>query len=392
MIAHSPPLPLSIRYSDYPTQLTAEDESGILLALSHHDRIRRIDLWNFPNVGKFVMVMDDQFPVLECMYIHSLTQVTADLPVTFQAPNLRHLRLWSACLPIGSPLLTTSLARLVTLELEFIPDFAYFPPSHIRSRLLLMLQLEELSISFKSLIQVPNLGVEWQSRQTPDMATLPNLRQFLFRGTTTFLESLVSRISAPSLSDLRVELDHFTFTLPCFLEFIQTSENFTFTSVQVIFGRFDVSIYAEPRKDSFLLLRNSFRHLDYQVVSATQFFGTLSPILSVVEQVTFRFKENIELSESHHHADRRHWRELLTLLTNVKVIRVQDILVSQIFSSLPSRDGEPPLELLPNLEEVEYSGGSDTQDAFTRFLNERQVTGHPVFGESFDDWWTPGSE
>jgi hypothetical protein len=57
---------------------------------------------------------------------------------------------------------------------------------------------------------------------------------------------------------------------------------------------------------------------------------------------------------------------------------VQDDLVEKIFRSLSSDDGEPPLKLLPNLEEVGYSGGSDIRDAFTRFLNERQVAGHPI--------------
>jgi hypothetical protein len=48
------------------------------------------------------------------------------------------------------------------------------------------------------------------------------------------------------------------------------------------------------------------------------------------------------------------------------------------FGSIPSDDGEPPLELLPNLEEVIYWGGRAARDAFTTFLNGRQVAGHPV--------------
>jgi hypothetical protein len=276
MLAHSPPLPLTIFCG---RKVTAEDESGILLALSHRDRIRHIDLRNFRNVKKFFTVMGDQFPILERMYIYSHPRVPVVLPETFQAPNLRHLELSATSLPIGSPLLTTA-AGLVTLVLHNIPAPPYSSPSYLLTRLSLMLQLEELSIGFQSLIQVPNLDVEWQSCQTPDMTTLPNLRQFIFQGPATYLESLVSRISVPSLSDLHVDLDHLTFTMPCFLQFMQTSKNFTFTAVQVKFGRFDVSIYAEPRKDTFLLT-NSCLHLDSQVVSATQFFGSLSPILSV---------------------------------------------------------------------------------------------------------------
>jgi hypothetical protein len=49
-----------------------------------------------------------------------------------------------------------------------------------------------------------------------------------------------------------------------------------------------------------------------------------------------------------------------------------------LFGSTPSDDGEPPLELLPNLEEVGCCGGRAARDAFITFLNERQVAGHPV--------------
>jgi hypothetical protein len=132
------------------------------------------------------------------------------------------------------------------------------------------------------------------------------------------------------------------------------------------------------------MLRIECRHLDWQVASAVQFFGTLSPILSVVEKVAFSYREHYQSSEWHNDVDRRQWRELLRPFTNAKEIHVQDGLVSKISRSLPSDDGEPPLELLPNLEEVGYTGGSDARDAFTPFLNERQVAGHPVSLRSVD--------
>jgi hypothetical protein len=57
---------------------------------------------------------------------------------------------------------------------------------------------------------------------------------------------------------------------------------------------------------------------------------------------------------------------------------VQDELVERIAHSLQTDDGEPPLELLPTLKELGYSGGDDARDAFTPFIDERQVAGHPV--------------
>jgi hypothetical protein len=377
MLAHSPLLPLTIYYhiTIYGQEITAEDESGLFLALSHRDRVHHVNIW-MSNPGKFVAVMDDQFPILERMLIDSGTKVA--LPVTFQAPNLRHLRLSTASLSIGSPLLTISAAGLVTLEL--LPASAYFTPSYILTRLSLMLQLERLSIIFHS--SAPNHDVERQSRQTPDMTTLPNLRQFLFMGTATYLEGLVSRISAPSISILHVNLfDQLLFTVPRLWQFMQSSESLTFRAVQVTFRMHAVSLHVAPWKwDNPLMLqiRCGRGHRDSQVASAVRFFGTLSPVLSVVEQVAFSYDKHYGPSAWHNNVDRNQWRELLRPFTNVKTIHVKDGLISRIFHSLPSGDGEPPLEILPNLEGIGYSGGSEARDAFTRFINERQVSGHPV--------------
>jgi hypothetical protein len=201
MLAHSPRLPLIISYNctDQNPVLTAKDKSGILLALSHRGRVRRILLWMLPNLGKFITAMEGQFPVLERMNIHSQTE--AVLPVTFQAPNLRHLGLTTASLPIRSPLLTTT-TKLAYLNLSEIPVSAYFSPSHLLSRLSSIPQLEILTIKCHS--PLPNRDVEKQLH-TPQV-TLPNLRRFVFRGTATYLDGLVDRISAPSLSHLSAYL------------------------------------------------------------------------------------------------------------------------------------------------------------------------------------------
>jgi hypothetical protein len=375
MLAHSPPLPLTIHYTSWRNRITAKDESGLLFALSHRDRVHHVDLWKLPNVDKFVTAMDDQFPVLEYVYIDSQTEVA--LPFTFQAPNLRSLRLWMVSLPIGSPLLTTSVAGLVVLSLLDIPPSAYFPPSYILTRLSLMAKLERLSITFDS----PNRDVEGQSRQTPDMITLPNLRRILFRGTATYLESLVTWISAPSLRTLHVNLfHHLPLRVPRLCRFIQT-EDLTFRAVQVTFGVLAISLHAVPWKSDtplMLQLRCGHLRLDWQVAATIQFFRTLSPVLSVVDHVAFSHEEDYLPSEWPDDVGRRQWRELVRPFANVRTIHVKDDLTSKIFPSLQSDDGEPPLELLPKLEEIGYFGGEDAWDALAKFLNQRQVSGHPV--------------
>ncbi|KAH9956824.1 hypothetical protein BGW80DRAFT_234690 [Lactifluus volemus] len=136
MLAHSPPLPLTIYYPGWKSEAT--DRSGILLALSHRDRVRHIYLSMARHMWTFVAAMDHQFPILERMYIHSLTEV--DLPSTFQAPNLRHLQLSTASVPTQSSLLTTTAAGLVSLSLLNISasEPVYLPPSYILTRLSLM--------------------------------------------------------------------------------------------------------------------------------------------------------------------------------------------------------------------------------------------------------------
>ena len=105
--------------------------------------------------------------------------------MTFLAPHLRHLYLWPAALPIGSPLLTTT-AGLVTLVLADIPPSAYFPPTSLLTWLSLMLQLESLEIQFLFPQILPNRDVERQLLDTP--ITLPNLRKFFFKGVSAYLK------------------------------------------------------------------------------------------------------------------------------------------------------------------------------------------------------------
>jgi hypothetical protein len=383
MLAHSPPLPITIDYHTH-WEITAEDESGILLALSHRDRVRHIYFSLLPNMEKFITAMDDQFPILERMHIDS---ETVDLPVTFQAPNLRHLTLRTDTFSIGSlaPSLTTT-ASLSTLELSNIPEI---PPSYILTRLSLFLQLEKLSIGFKS--PVSNHDVEGQLHQTPDTITLPNLRWFVFYGVSAYLDVLVPWITAPSLSFLHVKLFHrLSFPFPRLLQFTQTSESFSFSSVKLDLMDHVVQVTAGPWRERFpLQLHILCGDLDseLQVASAVQIFGTLSPLLSAVERVTLSYERHDESSEWYNNIHRSQWRELLRPFINAKTICVQGAPVDKILRPLLSHDGEPPLELLPNLEEVRYFGPADDQDLITAFVDERQVAGHPVIPVTCTQWF-----
>jgi hypothetical protein len=286
MLAHSPPLPLIIFYHDCNHQMTAEDEEGALLALRHHDRVRHIALWALARtLEKFITAMDEEFPILEHIYIRSLTDSGRDtnsiIPRTFQAPNLRHINLDYTALPIGSSLLTTTTG-LVTLWLGSIPRSAYFTPSYILTRLSLMPQLETLGIEFSSLSNHDVLS------DTPIVThiTLPNLRAFSFIGDSAYLEGLLTWVSAPVLSTLHIDyFPRFTFTLPCPLQFMQTSKNLIFDAVRLTFHRnflVLIALQGGQLRPLEIMWRGHFR----QVAPAVEILRTISPVLSVVEKLT----------------------------------------------------------------------------------------------------------
>ena len=207
MLAHSPPaIPLIIdHFDDEDQELTAEDEKGIILALQHRDRVRRIRLLKpTPILQKLIIALDGEFPILEFLFIwhqryhwRPLFEPNTNLyfPETFRAPHLRQLMLKNFATLIESPLLTT-IRNLTTLYLFRIPSSAYFHPNVLIQRLSLMPQLEELWIGFS-----PKRDVERQLLRTSIITrvTLPNLRWLGFRGTSAYLEVLLPWVTAPLL-------------------------------------------------------------------------------------------------------------------------------------------------------------------------------------------------
>jgi hypothetical protein len=275
---------------------------------------------------------------------------------------------------------------LVSLRLGNIPPSAYFHPTYLLTQLSLVPQLEILEIQFRS--PLPNRDVERQLLATPIMPhiTLPNLRRFLFGGVTAYLEGLVTQISAPVLSDLQMTLfNQLTFPVPHLLQFMDTSETLSFSTVRLTFCDDLIGLRATQVGESAgrgynfgMMIRCG--HLDWQMSSVAQILDTLQPVFSVVETLTLNpghIKANLS-SEWFNEVDRTQWRQLLRSFSNLKTLRVENELIGKLAPSLLTDDGNPPPELLPNLKEVQYSGGDDARDAFTPFIDERRVAGHPV--------------
>ena len=382
VLAHSPPLPLIIDYVRGYPGMTIEDEEGMLLALRHRSRIRRIRLQMHDlNLERLIMAIDEEFPRLEYLNIALQTKhnIGLILPSTFQAPHLRYLILRNFTFP-GSSLLTAAVGLVSLWLLEICPS-AYFSPNNLLQQLSLMPQLENLKLTFHS--PVPNHDVERHLFNTPIVThvTLPSLRRFAFGGVSAYLEALLPWMTTPLLEKLEIGFfNQLTFSLPCLLDFMHTKKYLKFCSAKLNFNIDEVTVFVYPRDGTSihaLCMRVYCGHLDWQVSSVVQIFDVLSPVSSAVEDLTLEYGRHSISLEWNNEAHRTQWRELLRSFGNVKTLRVDNYLAMQVSHSL-RLDGEPPLEVLPELKELIFSAGIYSSGAVTAFIDARQIAGHPV--------------
>ena len=393
MLAHSPPLPLTVDYTS-EDGITAEDEEGILLALEQRHRVRHLRLLlPVQNLQKLVMAIDEEFPVLEYLIVwhYLLKDNTAQvmLPETLQAPHLRHLMLGGLACPIRSRFHPTATG-LVVLCLVIRHASAYFQPNILLQWISFMPQLESLEVSFT--FPVPNRDVERQLTRTPITThiTLPYLRLFCFQGVTAYLEAVVCRITAPRLEKLQILFfKQLTFSIPRLLQFINTTGNLRFVVALISFeDKQIVVVMVLHEADTYgLLVSIDCRQLDWQVSSVAQISNALSQVFTVVEHLDLRHEVHGQSSEEHNDIDRIEWRRLLRSFSNVKTLDIGDGLVEELSRCLRLENGELPLELLPELQELTYSRSGDAGDVFTSFVDARQNAGRPVtlvrLGSSF---------
>jgi len=387
MLTHSPPLPLIIDYVDEGHGVTTRDEEGMVLALQHRDRVYRVRLQiPVPNLQKVIVAVEGNFPLLEHLYIAppAKQETALVLSNSFGAPLLRHLILINIAFPIGSPLLITAVG-LVTLTLQEIHPSVYFGPNDLLQVLQLsgMHHLQTLGITFHS--AVPSRDIRRELFYTPvkTHVILPDLRWFSFKGPTAYLEALLPRMATPLLEKLQIGFfNQLTFSIPHLLQFMTTTEHLRLTNAKVTFHKEDVFVKVYPREEAKMLalyLEVGCRHLDWQVSSAAQIFRALGPVFSAVVDLTLDYQEHSLSSEWHNEADCSQWREFLGSFSNVKTLRVHHGLVRELSRSLQPDDGELLLELVPELEVLEYSAEYNNDvDAFSAFVDERRSAGRPV--------------
>jgi len=371
MLAQSSPLPLIIDYLD-KDPVTAEDEEGVVLALQHRNRVRRIRI-QMPasNLQRLIRAIDGEFPMLEYLYFTRPSEYSTSLilPETFQAPRLRHLLMMGIVFPIGSPLLMTHVG-LVTLSLQ--NTHLYFSPNDLLERLLLMPHLETLLVYI-------HFPVDRRFLPAPitTTITLPNLRWFGFGGAIAYLEPLIPWITAPRLEKFQIlHLNPLEFRASCFLQFMNAAENLRFGSAKFRFYDGEAVVWVYPRKGARMYsfyMHLGGQYLRQQVPSSARIFCALRTAFSAVEHLDLDAEAGPSPWYSH-----SHWRDLLGSFGSLKSLLVGHRLVGDISRSFQLDEGESPTEFLPELKELSYSATSNAGDAFIAFADARRIARCPI--------------
>ena len=274
MLAHSPPLPLIIDHVDEDYDITEEDEEGIILALQHRDRVRRIRLgMSVPILQRLVLGLDGEFPILEYLYFtpreYKMFSPSGNhnmhlkLPETFRAPHLRQLLL-------GSPLLTAVGSLAVGPQsYRSTPTTVYVHPITLFRWLSRMPQLEALGITVfnhhtRNTERRPRMPI-----MTP--VTLPNLHWLAFQGNSAYLEALLPQVTIPLLEKLQVyfvkQRSHSNLHLQQFMNAVGTLR---FNTITLTFFKQYFNVTAYPHKGArmyTLCMTLDDRSLDWQLVS-----------------------------------------------------------------------------------------------------------------------------
>ena len=384
MLSHSPPLPLTVDYSD-ESGITAGDEEVILLALEHRHRIHYLCLV-FSDMHRIVMAIDGEFPILEFLIVEFLaTNSTAPvLPETLQAPHLRHLMLNGFAFPIR-PRLRPTVTGLVTLCLVIQHETAYFQPNILLQWISFIPQLE--SLLFALAFPVFDHDVESHMPSDTTYITLPKLRVFEFYGVNAYLDAVVCRIKAPLLEKLYIKFSEHQLTFPFPVsrlpQFANTTENLRFGDAVVSFedDQTDVLLLHPGANTYQIWVMIECCHLEQQVSAMAGICNGLCEVFSAVENLTLQREVHDPSSQDRNDVDRIEWRRLLRSFSNVKTLSIKDGLVEDLSHCLRPEDGELPLEILPELQVLKYSQqsrGTDYGGAFNSLIVARRNAGRHV--------------
>ena len=384
------PIAISVNRQSY------NDNIVVALKSEHIDRIRRIELCNFPSwqLEEVLAAMHQPFPALSCLELGLQDYEDAEdatvpvIPDTFlggSAPHLRSLVLDYIPFP-GLPNLLLSATHLVEICLWKIPHSVYFPPEVLVDSLSALTRLEKLKFDFESPeTRVDQISPHPRRPPPPTRTLVPVLTELWYRGLGKYLEDLVARIDAPLLDRLEVLflrepiLDNSRLT-----KFISRTPKFKARDEArlVIFNRVvSVALQLPQTPNRSLKLGISYRHSDLQLLPLAQVCSSSFPegLIPAVEHLNIIWDGNFGPQDSDV-IENSQWLALLRPFTGVTSLYISMEAVPRIALALQELVGERVTEVLPALETLSLykTTSGPVQEGIAEFVSARQVAGHPI--------------
>ena len=385
-----PAFPLLIRGS--MTSSMAISSTGmvenVIAALGRSDAVREVILWDLASLQleKLLAPMQASFPALTHLQLLSKDEIPV-IPDSFlggSAPRLRFIYLHSISFP-GLPKLLLSATQLVHLQLDCIPHSGYISPEAIAAALPVLPSLGSLSLDFQSPQSHPDQG----SLSLPPLrrSVLPALRGFRFKGTTEFLEELVTGIATPLLDRMEITFfNQMNFDCPRLAQFINNTPALRARDeahVQIGDRTGYVTLRSRTSKECLdgLRVNMSCRASDTQLSlsSVSQICNTHPHPLYTVEDLYI--EHNWPRIWKNDVIEAGLWLELLLPFTAVKYLSLHKEFAPGIAAALRELVGSRIMDVLPNLQEIFMEAlklSESFQEAIGEFVAARRLLGRPI--------------
>ena len=386
LLAHGPPLPLIVYWGNIVYRETEDRFDNFRLALQQRDRVCRIKL-QLPDraLRSLMPSLDGSFPVLETLELcPSSYDSRVQLPVTLQAPNLRHLHLSvSTIMPRAmygeQPTFSASLSafylgEIENLHYEELAEYISFMPNLKRLKIGFCFPVEQIMGS-------PSKEEASESR----LKLVTNLEELQYEGNNGYFEAFAAQISAPRLNKLSIAYwdKPRNATLPHLSQLVSGAADLSFYHARV---RFKDGISIVMDHNELWTGRGAFE-LQFRVDHQTEEFNpqlefvgqvlhALVPMPSTVQSLL------VEYARGPHRklkTLRTTWHDIFRLFDNVKTLRVAYLFVEELDSALtPQPDDQLSVNtLMPRLQEI-VRYGSGYENKFASFAEARQLAGQPI--------------
>ena len=377
-----PTLSIDVRYEGSPglDPPTPEDESNIMAALKHSDRVTSIWLTVTRSLLERVFANEMQFSGLEDLVLLSRDRALLTLPSTFRCgPHLRTLHFTGIAFP-ALPRLLSSSRDLVDIQLHEIPDIGYISPESLRNALSGMSRLRSLSLRFHSLHSLSAADYIELYPPSGKHVVLPTLTCLTYQGTSEYLDSLVARIDAPSLRDVAISFfNEFIYNVSNIRLFINRIEmQKSHRQSDILFSEHSISISLTQPAPTCLKLQVLCEQLGQQLYSIARSCSLLSSFFLCVEDLRIEATRPLSRQDG---TDSVRWVELIRSFSATKRFHLNGDFSTDVFRALEI-SGSLHKTVLPALHKLYIPQPSPRhaplREAVASLMTSRSLSGHPI--------------